>query len=85
MSPLLVTWSSCMPPGEHTIGELAELFEVSRRTEYRVLERHQTPNTAVNEPTEAAADRCGPQLPTSASAPSFAAGDSFLIDTRTRR
>ncbi|WP_242625354.1 helix-turn-helix domain-containing protein [Krasilnikovia cinnamomea] len=29
--------------GEHTIAELAELFEVSRPTVYRVLERSQTP------------------------------------------
>ncbi|MFD7159062.1 helix-turn-helix domain-containing protein [Kribbella sp. NPDC059898] len=28
--------------GEHTIAELAELFEVSRPTVYRVLERHRT-------------------------------------------
>jgi DNA invertase Pin-like site-specific DNA recombinase len=29
---------------EHTIAELAELFEVSRPTVYRVLERHRVPN-----------------------------------------
>jgi DNA invertase Pin-like site-specific DNA recombinase len=32
--------------GEHTIAELAELFEVSRQTVYRVLERAQAANTS---------------------------------------
>ena len=32
--------------GEHTIVELAELFEVSRPTVYRVLERAQTTSSA---------------------------------------
>jgi DNA invertase Pin-like site-specific DNA recombinase len=31
--------------GEHTIAELAELFEVSRPTVYRVLERAQATTT----------------------------------------
>ena len=30
--------AACLP-GEHTIAELAELFEASRPTVYRVLER----------------------------------------------
>ncbi|RZU46607.1 DNA invertase Pin-like site-specific DNA recombinase [Krasilnikovia cinnamomea] len=33
--------------GEHTIAELAELFEVSRQTVYRVLERAQATTSAV--------------------------------------
>ncbi|MEU4607465.1 helix-turn-helix domain-containing protein [Kribbella sp. NPDC023972] len=32
--------------GEHTIAELAELFEVSRPTVYRVLERHRASATS---------------------------------------
>jgi GAF domain-containing protein len=35
--------------GEHTIAELAELFEVSRPTVYRVLERASATTAAVND------------------------------------